>query len=153
MQANHFDLNDPSAGPFPSQGIVVFPLIVVDAEIFEVHYEQPQDAFEIRPTDSARLYWRGSKAHHHWIAPVDIVRLSALDNFVQVRRDDCIRILEKSEAILESIKTAFEKRSFSSIEIKPEPRGYVGLPPLLADLYRLGPRKKVRSISKRKRPR
>ncbi len=50
MEAKHCDLNDPSKGPFPSQGVLVFPLIVVDAELFEVYYDQSKDAFEMLPT-------------------------------------------------------------------------------------------------------
>lgn len=142
MEARHYDQNDPMPAPMPSQGALIFPLLVVDAELFEVYYDRTRDDFEMLPTDSSRLYWRGSKAHQHLIATVDVVKLNALESFVRSRRAECEDILAKSQEVLSSIEVGFKKRKFSAVNIKPAPRGYIGLPQVLADLYRVGKSKR-----------
>jgi hypothetical protein len=137
-EAKHYDEESTATGPMPAQGALVFPLIVVEGELFEAYYDQANDKFEMLPTNLARLYWRGSKAHHHWIAPVDIVKFSALDEFARVRKQDSVSILKTSAEALESIAKGFEQKSLSAVGVKRGPRGYVGLPPLLRELYLLG---------------
>jgi len=68
---------------------------------------------------------------------VDVVRFSALDNFVKTRRSDAELILEKGVAVIESLREAFRRKDFSTVAFNAAPRGHVGLPPLLEDLYRL----------------
>jgi hypothetical protein len=116
---------------------VVFPIVVLDGELFDAHLDAGQEKLQLCPADSVRLHWRGAGILGSWISTVDIVRAEALSGFISRRKPEWDRLLQEAQRVLPKIARCYEERSLASLDIRRAPRGYVGLPPLLRDLHKL----------------
>lgn len=134
-EAHNYNRPKLKEGTCPPDGAVVFPIIVIDGELFEAYYEHQQKTLCVLPANHLRVYWRGSNVHGRYITPVDIVTAAFISEFARKRAAEIKILLEMVEGSMKAIKEAFKQRNFSALTIKPGPRGVVGLPKLLADLY------------------
>jgi hypothetical protein len=134
-EAKNYDRPTPPWGEEPQQGAIVFPLIAVDAQLFEAYYDPDGDEVRISEVDRIRLFWRGAQSTSQAVTPVDIVTANAIVDFARTRASEVNALLAAAVRASRRIHSAFAKRSFEELQIKPAPRGYVGLPPLLRELY------------------
>lgn len=136
-RAQSYDRPRDESGEIPHYGLLVFPIIVIDGNLFEGFYDPKTGGIVVQEANYVRMLWRGSTANRRAITPVDIVTVTSIDTFAQARAAEVkklIRIIEKSIA---NIDDAFAAMSFDKLDIKSGSRGFQGLPPLLARLYRL----------------
>lgn len=117
--------------------MIAFPLVVIDANLFEAHYNIDVDDVEVQEIDRLRVFWRGSKSHGRLITPIDIITIDALKDFVSSRRQETDALLIEASEWIRRIHGAFREQKFSKLAIKRAPRGFTGLPSLLRELYRL----------------
>jgi hypothetical protein len=147
-EAKSYDNPAHRLGEAPHEGAVVFPLIAVDGQLFEAYYDPHGDAVKVSEVDRIRLFWRGARPSAQTITPVDIVTAKAIAAFARTRASEVNTLMEAAEQASRRIQRAFSKRSFEELQIAPAPRGFVGLPPLLRDLYSLTQRGRARSRSR-----
>jgi len=75
-----YDSSRRAKGTMPEAGVVAFPLVLVDGDIFEAYFDTDLGEVKIEPTDHVRCHWRGSLAWAH-LASVDFVSIKYLDSF------------------------------------------------------------------------
>jgi hypothetical protein len=138
--AKRFDENR-EPGQMPKYCCLAFPMIVLEGELFEAHFDPAISDVQLCPVESIRLHWRGAEKPGHWISTVDIVRFDSLGSLVSRRKMEWEQLMSEVHAILPSLSRCFQKRSLKFLEVRPAPRGYVGLPKLLYELRNLGKRR------------
>lgn len=107
----------------------------MDTQLFEAYYDPDRAEVRVSEVDRIRLFWRGAQLSSQGITPVDIVTANAIVDFARTRASEVSTLLSAAQQASHRIHSAFAKRSFEELQIKPAPRGYVGLPPLLRELY------------------
>jgi len=136
-QARRFGRSKPRDHEVPRDGNIVFPVVVVDANLFEAFYDPQGDLVRVSEVDRLRIFWRGLRAKRTSITTIDIVTANVVADFARTRASEIDQLLTAVEQAVRKIKTAFAEQSFKKLEITPAPRGFTGLPPLLLDLYML----------------
>jgi hypothetical protein len=102
----------------------------------------------VNKVDQMRIYWRGSGTNTRYITPVDVIAYGAIEGFVRGRASDVLSILETAKEAIPRIEKAFTLQEFDEVKAIPVSRGFVGLPPLLAELWRLDRTKRDEKVKK-----
>jgi hypothetical protein len=132
--AHVFDRRARKPGEMPASGCVTFPMIVVEGDLFEAYYDAEDKSVGVVPADIVRLHWRGAEAKQ-WISTVDIVRFSALERVIAQRRQEFERLAAAIDATVAKLARCYREQRLDILDIQPAPRGYIGFPPLLVELY------------------
>jgi hypothetical protein len=135
LEARRFDEHG-FQDKLPWYGAICFPVIVVQGQLFEAYYDHEIADVKLAPVSRARLFWRASAANRRAISMIDVVAESELAPFLKTRRSDVEELMQAAEKATCRIEQALAQNSFEALKIAPAPRGIVGLPPLLAELYR-----------------
>jgi hypothetical protein len=136
-EAERYDFPKPGELEVPRDAAIVFPIIVVDTNLFEAYYDSEVDEVRVSEVDRLKVFWRSRRSAKGPINSVDIVTAKVIADFARTRSADVGTLLTASEQAINRIRAAFAARSFERLEIKSAPRGFLGLPPLLHDLYML----------------
>lgn len=134
--ARGFDHETGKPNEIPESGCLAFPLIVVEGELFESFYDADRGEVVVTPADVVRLHWRGADAHR-WIATVDIVRSNALARAMSARSKEFLKLGTAAKAVVENLARCYKERRLDILDMRVAPRGYVGVPPLLRELYEM----------------
>ena len=135
-------------GQAPRDGLIVFPLIVVDTNLFEAYYDPHGDEVRVSETDQLRIFWRGAKANRRAITAVDIVTAKVVSDFAKTRISEIDQFLTEAAGAAGRIRAGFAEGKFEKLAIKAAPRGFTGMPPLLVDLYKLAQSKKAAAVKR-----
>jgi hypothetical protein len=134
--ASLYDDRPNSTNELPDTGAVVFPLVVVDGELFQASYNVGRDDLDIEPAPSVRVHWRGAEAYRR-ISTVDVVRADSLGEFVAARRVDMEVLLDRAAVVLQQLAVCFREKRLDPLVVLPASRGTIGLPPLILTLKRV----------------
>lgn len=130
--------HDSSNLPFtlPKLAAIVFPVIVVDGELYEANYDEENDKVMLTETNHVRLHWKGSetwKLH----STVDIVTKSYIGEFSNLRKNELLILQNNLAKALENTVECFNERSLEKLNIKVAPRGFSGLPAILEHISQI----------------
>jgi hypothetical protein len=114
-------------------GSIVFPVVVVDGELFEASYNPETDNVNLEKREHMRLRWsaRGSADH-----AVNIVGFEFLERFIRTLAQTADTVLEKSKPIIGQLIECFAQGT-EYPEIPEVDRPYTGQPGLLSKLDEL----------------
>ena len=119
---------------FPIVAHIVFPVIVIDGNLFEAYFDADDGDVNIEEQKKVRLHWRGAESWKHF-STLDIVTIDILNEFVQQRHTESIKTLEVMSKYLLQIRECFINHSLEPVSDVPRAsRGIIGLPPLLGEL-------------------
>jgi hypothetical protein len=136
-RAKSYDKHIDQSNDAPHNGLIVFPILVVDGNLFEGFYDGKTGGVVVKEANHIRMLWRGSTANRRAITPVDIVTAASIDTFALNRAAEVKLLLDAIGRSVVNIEEAFLEMSFEKLVVIPASRGYRGLPPLLARLYQL----------------
>jgi hypothetical protein len=124
----------------PNSAVVVFPVIVVDGDLFEVYYE---GKVKTEPTRHVRFHWRGAPS---WRSPatVDVVSAEHLEEFVPRRRDDVRELINRMMRPSDLLTECFKTGSLDPLKEAPTDRDAFPFPPLLSEVVK--PPKGIRQV-------
>jgi hypothetical protein len=105
---------------------VAFPLIIVDAPLFEVNYDSTGDQVEANEVHESRLRWRGSR-EWQYIASVDIVTKNFLPQYLNRLGAQFDQIAERARHYFPFLERFAETGDMSHLKISEVSRG-VGQP-------------------------
>ena len=123
----------PQEGILPEHGILVFPIILVEGNIFNAHYDAEKGKTVLEETNHARCHWRGSNVTS-FHSTVDIVTLNSFEGFMKQRYDETCSLIKMMEDCYDRILKCGKTKSLEPLEFQSSPRGILGAPPLLCDL-------------------
>lgn len=106
--------------------IVGFPMIIVDAPLFEVNYDPESDTVVAKEVEYSRIRWRGSSAWN-LIASVDIITKKYLPKYLVGLTGQFDIMAKRVEAYLPDIKRFLGTGDINSLNISEVSRG-VGQP-------------------------
>lgn len=114
---------------FPSFALVALPVVVIDGSLFEVSFVDGE--IRVAEVKRTRLHWRGAEA---WglHSTVDIVTVDELQSFAEQRRSEVSVLGRTLKESIKNLKKAVRDRDLSLFPVSKGPRGYLGLPGLLA---------------------
>lgn len=115
---------------FPRCAVAIFPLIVIDGNLFEASYHSDEDNIALREVQSSRLQWRG-EANSPIRPNVDIVTKSGLADFVSQRSRDFDALLEVLKTTSLEVLEAYNSCDPSCISVSPAATGLLGRPALI----------------------
>lgn len=94
----------------PEYGRIAFPIVVIDAPLFECYLEDNADEVSLEEVDAIRLHWRGAES---WPlhATVDVVRIEALPELLDQRRADLQMLAERAEVVLQALQLGFRDKT------------------------------------------
>ncbi|HET6252997.1 MAG TPA: hypothetical protein VFE32_02920 [Puia sp.] len=104
-----------------------FPLIIIDAPLFEVSYNAAMGTLETNETEHARLHWRGSN-DWKFIATVDVVTKDYLPTYVARLKKQFDDIHECVTTRFDDIKRFCETGNPELLQITDVSRGISGQP-------------------------
>lgn len=125
----------------PTFGRVAFPIVVIDADLFEAHYAPGLDDVTLNAVETVRLHWRGGDIPGQWISTVDVVRFDALGPYAAKMKTEMEQLWTEIQLVLPKLTKCYQDVSLEPLESTPVSRGYTGLPLLLDELYRMERRK------------
>jgi hypothetical protein len=120
-------------GVMPEWGVVAFPIVVIDGELFQASFNEDSGEMEINPADSVRCHWRGARSWNLH-ATIDFVRLAALNGFLDVRSAEVYKLLKLMDETARAIKKCSETGSLESVKAMRASAGLRNLHPLLREL-------------------
>lgn len=136
-------IDDPDilGNSIPEYGSIVFPIIVVNGELFEASYNSGHDCINLEKRGYIRLHWseRGTADH-----VITIVSFESLGEFIATLSKTAEAILKKSKPIVQQLIQCF-KSGTSYPQVPEAERPYTGEPELLAKLRELENAKRKRS--------
>jgi hypothetical protein len=141
--ASSYDEGERWGGAMPEACIIVFPIVVIEGDLFEASFDQDINDVSLKSVDKVRCHWMGSTDWKHR-ATVDIVSLSHLDIFLAQRRDELKTLVNIIEPAVEAIDEYRKSGSLTAVKRTEGPRGFRGLPPLLQefrDAFQIGQNK------------
>ena len=115
---------------------IAFPVIVVDGELFEAHFDETTGSVEVTEVGRIRLHWRGSASWSRH-ATLDIVRYSDLAKFAEQRAKDTTILANRLSSAHSCLRESVRERDLSSFSISAGPRGIMGRPRLYRELATL----------------
>jgi hypothetical protein len=136
-EGRSYDQRRIATNTVPDSGAIVFPVIIIDGLMFEAYYDAQAAEVKMEQTERLRVFWRGAKASTRFITPVDVVTSKGVEEFARSRAGDVRALLREAANVVGRIELAYKEQSFENLEIKSAPRGFLGLPPLLGELYAL----------------
>jgi hypothetical protein len=120
-------------GTIPRAGVLGFPLVVVEGDIYRAHFDTVSNEVILTATDHVRCHWKGSPSLELF-ATVDVVSMKHLDAFVSRRAEEINALVPIMMQSLEEIKDFGRSGRRDTITVMPGPRGFIGIPPLLQEL-------------------
>jgi len=127
-----YDRGTRDPGKMPESCVIVFPIVVVEGDLYEAYFNKNTEKVDLRKSGHIRCHWKGSTAWN-FFASVDIVSLDHLDIFLLERSSELKPLSDTLVPVLDEIE-AFRKHALrESINITEGPRGFRGLPPLLRE--------------------
>jgi hypothetical protein len=136
-EARRYDIPKPREHEVPRSGAIIFPVVVINGNLFEAYYDVQTNEVRVSEVDKLRIFWRGAKTNRRPITPIDVVTANAVGDFARTRASEINTFLTAAEKAIGALHLAFREGKFESLRIQRAPRGFVGLPPLLRDLYML----------------
>lgn len=118
---------------FPEVCVAAFPVIVVDGDLFETHYDSVEDRLDLQPRLHVRCHWRGS-GHSRLSTTIDIVTKEGLAAFAEKRAAD-FEVL--ADALVESfneLRAAYAEKKPDLIRVHEGATGVAGLPSLVRQI-------------------
>lgn len=110
-----------------------FPIIVLDGELFEAHYDSNTGAMVLNAAQQLRVHWRGADCRN-LISTLDIVTIGALDAFAKKRAMDVEALMLPAKLCLEQLRECLERQSLDCLHVVEGGKGVEGLPTLLQKL-------------------
>jgi hypothetical protein len=89
-----YDEHPRPVGILPRNTVVAFPTIVVDGHIFEAFYDEGSHNMRVEARKRVRCHWRGARSWRLH-ATIDVVSLDHLDDFLKIRAQESITLVEK----------------------------------------------------------
>jgi hypothetical protein len=137
VSATKFDVDDyddshRKSGVLPKCAVVGFPVIVIQAELYEAFLDPKTSDLVLRKSPHIRCHWKGSREWDHH-ATVDIVTFEHLDKFLGTRATQVETLLRIMQLSLDEITKCVSARSIESLNITEGSRGVVGLHPLFRE--------------------
>jgi hypothetical protein len=129
----------------PDSGSVVFPLIVLEGELFEAFFSQDTKEVCVNPVDIVRLHWRGAEDPSQLISTVDLVKFSHLDKLLATRKKEMEKIRDEIRDIIPKLLDCYKTSSLAPLDLQKAARGYIGLPELLREIRVLEKKAQVKS--------
>jgi hypothetical protein len=129
----------------PDSGSVVFPLIVLEGELFEAFFSQDTKEVCVNPVDLVRLHWRGAEDPSQWISTVDVVRFSHLDKLLATRKKEMEKLRDEIREIIPKLVECYKTSSLAPLGLQKAAHGYIGLPELLSEIRLLEKKAQVKS--------
>jgi hypothetical protein len=120
-------------GEAPDFALCVFPIVVVEGELFEASYDVSKASMVVEPAQWVRCHWPGSP-DWDWHATVDVVALSSLPRYIENVSTSVDELLPILMASLKQMREAFDKKSILGLEISRGSRGMIGIHPLLREI-------------------
>jgi hypothetical protein len=131
--ASYYDYHMPPPPKMPDSAVIVFPVIVIDGELFEASYQESSGESMTNQVSASRLYWKGSTQRHLYNV-IDIVVADHLDSYIELQSRDSVVLYEALRGVWQQIAEAFRTQDLTRIRNELAARGMSALPPLLADL-------------------
>lgn len=126
LLAKQYDFIPVPPFTLPKLAVIVFPVIVVQGQLFEAFYDEGNEKVILEQVGRMRLHWRGSESYV-LNATVDIVSADDLDAFANERASEVTKVLDSLEGSFNLIDECYKTHSLNPIkELKK-----TSLPPLL----------------------
>lgn len=124
------------------QVAIIFPVIVLDAPLFEAHFDSSTGQTIVEDIKHARIHWRGADLSSDVVA-IDLVTVDSLAAFVEQRSEEVKTLLEKVEFSFRQIIQCFKIKSLEALEIPSGLHPDVDMPWLLQQIKSLGAMEKL----------
>jgi hypothetical protein len=115
---------------------VVFPLVVLDAPLFECYFEDGN--LKVDAVESVQVQWRGSDVVSGPVI-VDIVTAEALANYVDMIASHADALLYALRSSAERVIKALNTGMRSELEVLPDQFAHVPVPTVLRPVFGLPP--------------
>jgi hypothetical protein len=117
---------------------VVFPLVVVDAPLFEAYFEGGD--VKVEAVESIQVQWRGSDVVS---APVivEIVTAAALPGYIDMIANHAEGLLYKLTSSAEGVIKALNTGMRSELQVQPDRFPHVPVPPVLRPVFGIPPQR------------
>lgn len=115
------------------QVAIIFPVIVLDAPLFEAYFDSETGQTIVEQVSHARIHWRGADLSSDIVA-IDLVTADHLKDFVEQRAEEVKGFLGKVEISFQQILQCFETMSLDPLEIPDGWRPAVEKPWLLQQI-------------------
>jgi hypothetical protein len=112
----------------------VFPVIVIEGELFEAYYDPGVGDMKLHPVHDARLHWQGANLDTQWVWTVDVVKFDALPGFIAKRKAEMQKLWAEIDLIIPKLARCYEEGSLMPLNILDADRGYAGTPKILREL-------------------
>jgi hypothetical protein len=129
-----YDRRHREKGTIPEAGVVAFPIVLVDGDIFLAYFDADLGEVKIEMTDHVRCHWRGSPS---WglLATVDVVSMHHLEVFVRKRAEETETLIPIMMNAYDEIRNLASSGSPEALTVMPGPRGFIGVPSLLREFF------------------
>lgn len=118
------------ANAFPDTCVAAFPVIVLDGDLFETHYDLDGDRLDLQPRQHVRCHWRGS-GHSRLSTTIDIVTKEGLAAFAEKRATDFEVLADALVKSFSELRAAFDEKKPDLLKVHGAATGMAGPPPLL----------------------
>lgn len=115
-----------SSTTFPKHGVMSFPMIVIDGQLFKAFFNDQTMEMEVEEVNDIRCHWRGS-TKWRLNSTVDLVTLKSLKQFVEVRAKESLKLMQILRPIAEQIEECWDAGSLTPLGL----RAKTNLPALL----------------------
>jgi hypothetical protein len=130
-----YDEHPRRVGTLPRNAVIAFPMIVIDAQIFEAFFDEAAHNMRVEPRKRVRVHWRGARSWHLH-ATIDVISLDHLDDFLKTRAQEVTIVLEKLKTKRNELAKCFEEKSLDGLKLPGGSRAISGIPPLLREAVR-----------------
>ena len=113
--------------------VILFPMIVVDGNLFEATYSLENHNLDLNEVNSSRVIWNGNEGRK-FNTIVDVVVSDYLDEFLEIRTAELSSIVSCFGRTLEQLIKCFEKKTDKYLVFGEGPRGIRGRPEILSQL-------------------
>lgn len=127
----HYDAYHTDAESHLGLAVAIFPIIVINGELFESYYSESTGEIELEEKDMIRLHWKGSEAWQ-FHSTIDIVTIKHLPAYVQSLQISTGYLSERMAGVFSCIKECIENKSLDPLQDMPrDKRDIVNVPPIL----------------------
>lgn len=117
-------------GPsFPEACVVAFPIIVIDGDLFEAHYDAGSDDLRLERREHSRCHWRGGE-HSPFSATLDIVTKEGLPEFAARRAADFKILAEALRSTFDQLRDCYNEKNPTLLTLHRGATGTSGYPAL-----------------------
>jgi len=129
-----YDRPQRAKGTIPEAGVVAFPIVLVDGDIFLAYFDADLGEVKIEVTNHVRCHWRGSPSWG-FLATIDVVSMRHLEVFVRERAEETETLIPIMMNAYNEIRDLASTGSPEALTVTPGPRGFIGVPPLVRELF------------------